>query len=172
MVKRSARARTMRLDIHPDGTVSITAPYFFGFEAIERFVEKHMAWITRHVQKAKQRTILRIKRGEIPMHKKRAKLLAEERCEYFAQLYGVRYNKITIRAQKSRWGSCSHKGNLSFNYKIALLPPAIVDYIIVHEICHLLEMNHGKNFWSEVIRTVPDHKTLRKHLNKYASMYF
>jgi hypothetical protein len=79
-------------------------------------------------------------------------------------VYGVSLKKISIRAQKSRWGSCSHGGNLSFNYKIAALPPHIAEYIIVHEVCHLLELNHAARFWGHVERAVPHHKAVRKEL--------
>ena len=171
-LKRSERAKTMRLAIYPDGNVVVTAPRLFGFEAIERFVAKHASWITRHVDKRRGRTILRIRKAEIPMLKKRALALALERCAYFAPSYGVQYQKITVRAHKSRWGSCSSKGNLNFNYKIALLPPRIADYIIVHELCHLREMNHSKDFWAYVECAFPDYKELRKELRNTASVYY
>lgn len=162
----------MRLAIYPDGNVVVTAPRLFGFEAVERFVARHASWITRHVDRARGRTILRIKKGEIHAHKRRALLLAEERCAHFAKVYNVRYRKISIRDQKWRWGSCSHAGNLSFNYKIALLPPRVADYIIVHELCHLREMNHSKDFWAYVECAFPDHAVLRKELHNTASIYY
>jgi predicted metal-dependent hydrolase len=171
-LKRSDRAKTMRLAIYPDGNVVVTAPRLFGFEAIERFVAKHASWITRHVDKRRGRSILRIRKAEIPLLKKRALALVEERCAHFAPSYAVRYGQISVRAQKSRWGSCSSNGNLSFNYKIALLPPRIADYIVVHELCHLREMNHSKDFWAYVECAFPDYKTLRKELRNTVSIYY
>jgi predicted metal-dependent hydrolase len=171
-LRRSERAKTMRLAIYPDGNVVVTAPRLFGFEAVERFVAKHASWITRHVDKRRGRAILRIKKSEIPMLKKRALALALERCAHFAPSYAVQYGKITVRAHKSRWGSCSESGNLSFNYKIALLPPRIADYIVVHELCHLREMNHSKNFWAYVECAFPDYKALRKELRNTVSVYY
>jgi hypothetical protein len=170
-LKRTERAKTMRLAIYPDGNVVVTAPRLFGFEAVERFVAKHASWITRHVDKRRGRTILRIRKADVPSLKKRALALVQERCAHFAPSYAVQYQKITVRAQRTRWGSCSSKGNLNFNYKIALLPPRIADYIVVHELCHLREMNHSKNFWSYVECAFPDYKDLRKELRNTVTVY-
>ena len=101
-------------------------------------------------------------------NKEAARSLVTERLAHFMNYYGVRHGisigRIAIRNQKSRWGSCSKKGNLNFNYKLAFMPPAIRDYVIVHEICHIKEFNHGQKFWSLVSETVPDWKKLRKEL--------
>lgn len=97
-------------------------------------------------------------------YKKEAVILVKERLEYFNQFYNLKWNRIAIRNQKTRWGSCSKKGNLNFNYKIALLPVNQADYIIVHELCHLEEFNHGKEFWNLVSITTPNYKEIRHSL--------
>jgi predicted metal-dependent hydrolase len=112
-----------------------------------------------------------VKRSEIPALKKRALALASARCLHFGKVYGLAFKKISIRAQRSRWGSCSKSGNLSFNYKIAVLPRHIADYIIAHEVCHLAEMNHGKRFWDLVGKTIPLHKTTRAELRLVVVVY-
>lgn len=99
-------------------------------------------------------------------HKESARKLVHERLEYFNQFYGFKYNKVAIRNQKTRWGSCSHHGNLNFSYKLALLEPRLADYIIVHELCHLKEFNHSKAFWSLVVQQFPDYRELRKQLKR------
>ena len=170
-LKRSTRARSLRLAVYPDGDIVVTSPYFFGLAAIERFVLQHAGWISEKIEKSKSRLVLHIDRREISMHKKYAASIARARCEYFADIYGVTYKKITIRAPKTRWGSCSRAGNLSFHYKIALLPARLVDYIIVHEICHLIEFNHSKAFWAHVAKTIPDHKIFRKELHTVVTRY-
>ncbi len=170
-VKVNARSRSLRLAVYPDARVVVTASRFFGLPAIERFVTKHAGWIEKHVEKAKGRTVIRIRKGEIPMLKKRARALASARSLHFTKNYGLTYSKISIRAQKSRWGSCSHAGNLSFNYKIAALPSHVADYIIVHELCHRAEMNHSKAFWSLVTRTIPNHRAIRRELRNLAIMF-
>lgn len=96
--------------------------------------------------------------------KEAARGIAKARLEYFNQTYHFSYAKVFIRNQKTRWGACSAKGNLGFNYRIAHLPPALADYVIVHELCHLGEFNHSPAFWALVARTIPNHKALRKAL--------
>ncbi len=170
-LKRSTRARTLRIAIRPDGEVVVTAPKFFGISAVERFVGKHSEWIQKHVVRARKRTVIYVNRKEIPILKIHAAALAAVRLVHFNKLYGFKYGTISIRAQKSRWGSCSQKGNLSFNYKIAILPPHLIDYIIVHELCHLRELNHSKRFWDLVARSVPNHTALRKELRNIVTIF-
>jgi len=99
-------------------------------------------------------------------NKDKALWIVKDRIEYFNTFYNFKWNRIVIRNQKTRWGSCSRKGNLNFNYKIALLPPESADYIIVHELCHLGEFNHSQKFWDLVAKTIPDYLTIRKDLRK------
>jgi len=96
--------------------------------------------------------------------KEQALVLAQERLTYFNQFYGFKFNRVSIKNQKTRWGSCSKKGNLNFHYKIALLPERVADYIIVHELCHLKEFNHSQNFWNLVAQSFPDYLSLRNQL--------
>ncbi len=170
-LKRSTRARTMRLAIYPDGNVVVTAPSFFGLRTIQDFISKHSSWVRARVQETRGRTILRIKRSDIPQLKKQALLLAAERTAEYAAYYGVRYNRISVRAQKSRWGSCSERGNLSFNYKIALLEPRLADYIVAHEVCHIRQFDHSKAFWNLVAEKFPDHRELRERLRNTATIF-
>ncbi|MFA6386519.1 MAG: M48 family metallopeptidase [Candidatus Paceibacterota bacterium] len=97
-------------------------------------------------------------------YKKDAATLVKERLEYFNTFYNYKWGNVVIRNQKTRWGSCSKKGNLNFNYKIALLSPEAADYIIVHELCHLKEFNHSERFWDLVARAIPDYKAIRSSL--------
>lgn len=107
-------------------------------------------------------------------HKEAARTLVRERIAHFMGYYGPRHSiavgKIAIRNQRSRWGSCSRKGNLNFNYKLTFLPPEVRDYVIVHEICHIKEFNHGPGFWALVAEIVPEHKRLRAMLRDPASL--
>jgi predicted metal-dependent hydrolase len=104
---------------------------------------------------------------EIKKLKAVAHALAQERLKYFNEFYGFRYQRVTIRDQKTRWGSCSQKGNLNFNYRIALLPPHLTDYIIVHELSHLAQMNHSKKFWELVAKTIPDYAARKNQLRSF-----
>jgi predicted metal-dependent hydrolase len=170
-IRTSARARYVRLSILPDGTIVVTTPVRFREESVARFVKRHDAWIRRNVERAKLRRVVRLNRAEIPRLKRAARALAEELCARYATRYGFSYRKITIRAQKSRWGSCSRSGNLSFNYRIAALPKALAEYIAVHEVCHLGELNHSPAFWRLVAREIPDFRDRRKALRSLAFIY-
>ncbi len=105
-------------------------------------------------------------RGEYLALKEKAREIVTTRLAHFNQHYGYSWNRVSIKNQKTRWGSCSSKGNLNFSYKIALLPAHIADYIIVHELCHLAQMNHSKNFWDLVAETIPNHREIRNELRK------
>lgn len=165
-LKISSRVRLTRLSILPDGGVVVTVPQIFDEMRVARFVERHTSWIQKQVERIKKRTVLYGNKKEIFLYKQQAQAFAEERCVYFGKLYGVKPKKITIRAQKSRWGSCSRQGSLSFNYQIALLPPGLADQVIVHELCHLLEFNHSKKFWALVAQAIPDYLDRRRALRK------
>ncbi len=172
-VKKSRRARAMRVSVYPDGAVVVTVPS--GREGstsvIRSFVEKCRSWILGQIRQTAGRVPIYVNKADIPMLKKRALALASARSAHFAAIYGVSHGTITIRAQKSRWGSCSHKGDLSFNYKMAALPPHLADYVVVHEICHLLALDHSKRFWDLVERTIPDHRALRKELRSIIFLF-
>ena len=91
-----------------------------------------------------------------------------ERLRHFNQLYQCQIGRVSIRKQKGRWGSASKRsGNLNFNYRIAFLPPALADLLVVHELCHLIEANHSQRFWEQVARSIPDYPLLRKELRRY-----
>lgn len=107
------------------------------------------------------------------LHKESARVLVHSRLEYFADIYRVThghptltYGRVSIRDQKTRWGSCSRRGNLNFNYKIVFLPPHLADYLVVHELCHLLQFDHSTAFWSLVALAVPDYVRCREELRK------
>ncbi len=101
-------------------------------------------------------------------HKEAARELVLRRLSYFNQFYNYKIGKVAIRNQKSRWGSCSTKGNLNFNYKLAIIPPHLADYVIVHELCHLGEFNHSQKFWDLVAKAMPEYKKMRDGLRQVA----
>jgi len=134
----------------------------------EEFIAKKSEWILKKFEYFRNLggSIFKVKKGDIARLKKEAYLIVLSRLKYFNVFYRFTYKKIAIKNQKSRWGSCSKKGNLNFNYKISILPPHIADYIIVHELCHIGELNHSKNFWNLVAKTIPDYKESRAQLRK------
>ncbi|HWC57452.1 MAG TPA: M48 family metallopeptidase [Candidatus Paceibacterota bacterium] len=103
----------------------------------------------------------------LTVQKKAARAQVHARLAHFNAHYAFTYNKVFIRNQRSRWGSCSSKRNLNFSFKLTQLPPELADYIIVHELCHLKEFNHSPRFWALVAETIPDYKTRRSRLYQY-----
>lgn len=163
-LRESARSRCLRITIHPGGELSATLPRGMQIEKMENFIRQKADWILRRISIAKKRkpSILLPKsnRKEYLLKKEEARKLAKIKLEEFNRFYCFDYCRISIRNQKTRWGSCSRKGNLNFNYRIVHLPEKYLDYIIVHELCHLKELNHGKNFWELVKKTIPDYKII------------
>ncbi len=96
-----------------------------------------------------------------------ARAVLESRVAYFHQITGGAYTSVTVRDQKTRWGSCSSRGTLSFNYRLIFAPPGILDYVVVHELCHLTHMNHSKDFWDMVGRVMPDYRVRKQWLRDH-----
>ncbi len=161
----------MRVRVKPDGTVAVSAAMRYSAHDIEDFLKKHSVWIAREIERTKSYNVIKLQRAEISLLKARAYEMAQERLASFNNVYGYAYTTVKIGAQKSRWGSCSTRGSIRFNYKIAALPAHLRDYIIVHELCHLGAMNHSKAFWQLVARTVPDHKARRQELRNTVLLF-
>lgn len=100
-------------------------------------------------------------------YRRAAKDYFTSRCAYYHTLTGGVYHTITVRDQKSRWGSCSSRGTLSFNYRLMFAPPSVLDYVVVHELCHLTHMNHSRDFWDMVARVMPEYKTYKQWLRDH-----
>ena len=161
-LKRSGRSRRLRIAVYFDSRVVVTAPLSLSQNMIERFVADKQAWIVRRLlQFAKRPRHLLEFAGTYRDHREDAFRLAQSKVAEWNTIYGFSFNVIHIRNQKTRWGSCSRKGNLNFNYKIKFLPSRFTDYLVVHELCHLKEFNHSKKFWDMVAIALPDYKNLR-----------
>ena len=171
--------KTMAIEVRPDGKVLVRAPYRVPESEIRRFLRDKEEWLKKAIEKQKAREDAAKKElSSLPPPLTAAELraLAEAaakdlpaRAERLAPLVGVRYGNITIRNQRSRWGSCSAKGNLNFNCLLMLIPEDVRDYVVVHELCHRIEMNHSPRFWSEVARVLPDYAVRKKWLNDHGS---
>lgn len=152
----------------------VTAPQNMGQSIIEQFIIKKSQWITDKIDYFKRfpvKMFTKSGKRDYLKYKENALALAESRINYFNKQYEFLINTINIKNQKTRWGSCSRKGNLNFNYKIALLPLRLADYIIVHELCHLGEFNHSYKFWNLVAKTIPDYRDLRNELRKSGKIF-
>lgn len=168
-LKVSKRARRMRLAIYHDGGLTVTAPYAMHQSLIEQFIIRKAAWIIDKLEYFRKFPGVMPAKGtprDFSEQKGAALALTERRIGYYNQAYGFAVGKIRIRNQKTRWGSCSRNGNLSFNYRIASLPERLSDYIIVHELCHLREFNHSRKFWELVAQAIPEYSAVRAELRK------
>lgn len=163
--------KTIAIQVNPDLSVTVRAPKRATKKDIERILKDKEDWILKHIEKMRKKQVeyeasqlKQLTRDEILELGNKAIQYIPKRVEYYAKQIGVDYGRITIRNQKTRWGSCSSKGNLNFNCLLMLTPPEVIDYVVVHELCHRKEMNHSKAFWGEVEKTLPDFKTQVKWL--------
>ena len=170
-----SRRRTLGLEVRADGRVILRAPKGLSNQAVMDFVKERQAWI---VQKWFETERIRRQKAERPprdyeqnpalepQYRKEARRRITERAAYFAEKMGVDYGRIAIKAAKTRWGSCSAQGNLNFHWKLILMPPAILDYVVVHELAHRIEMNHSPRFWAQVERILPDYRERRRWIKE------
>ncbi|MCR4789286.1 MAG: M48 family metallopeptidase [Lachnospiraceae bacterium] len=169
------RRKTIGIEIDPSGVLIVRAPRWVSKNDIESFLVEKESWIKKHLSEMRQR----VKEMEAliselgPITGEEIKALADRmmkefppRVEEYASKLGVNYGRVTIRVQRTRWGSCSAKGNLNFNCLLMLLPKEVQDYVIVHELCHRKEMNHSARFWELVGSVIPDYKKLRNTLRE------
>lgn len=166
--------RTLALEIKNDGLV-VRAPGSATDEEINLFIEKHKKWIENNILEMKRQKELLD--GTEPLSQSDIQVLADKalsvipnRVKYYAEKIGVTYGRITIRNQRSRWGSCSAKGNLNFNCLLMLAPPEVLDSVIVHELCHRKVMNHSDKFYAEVLRAFPKYPACNKWLKENGNM--
>ena len=158
--------KTIAIQIKSDGHVIVRCPNSMRAQDIRLFVESKENWIRKHISRLRTENYRKFTAEEIARLRDRTKTLVRERAAFYAPMIGVSYHRISVRVQHTRWGSCSGKGNLNFNALLALLPPRVVDYVVVHELCHLKQMNHSSRFWAEVESILPDYKNLKRWLNE------
>ena len=158
--------KTVALQVKTDGSVIVRAPIRLAKYRIAKFVKDHEAWILAQQKKLEKyrESMHVITDDERQEGILKAKKLFPERTAYFAKRMGVTYNRITIREQKTRSGSCSAAGNLNFNWKLVLMQPELLDYVVVHELAHRREMNHSERFWAVVEKELPDYRERREKL--------
>jgi len=172
-IKRSPRAKRVSISVHCDAGVVVTAPMRAREATIIRFVEEKMAWIvqTLHDVRAKQKP-WQIPAGVAQTNyascRARSRAFILSRVRHYAPHYGFACNRISVKDMRSRWGSCTGKKNLNFHYRLLFVPLYLADYVIVHELCHLKEMNHSKRFWNLVAQTIPDYRARRNALEGYS----
>lgn len=175
---RSAR-RTVAIQIQKDGSVLVRAPRRCSKSFIDGFVREKQDWIVRKQQElairrermeeeSRQQPVLT--EADLRQYQRQAAEKIAQKVAYYGELMEVTCGRITIRDQKTRWGSCSTKGNLNFNWRLILAPEEVLDYVVVHELAHRKEMNHSERFWREVEKILPDYRSRRLWLKQNGSI--
>lgn len=166
------RARSIRITIDVYGSIRVTKPKLVSIERVESFIKSKSKWILsklEHFKSIDKSLVINTKRGDFKKYKKEAQTFVTKKLLEWNEFYNFSYKNISVKNQKTRWGSCSKRGNLNFNYKILFLPEDLADYIVVHELCHLGELNHSKRFWQLVGKTIPEYKKAKARLKKVIS---
>lgn len=170
--------KSISIQIKEDATVHVRVPFYTGLGTARRFIEEKREWIRINHQKMCSRLAENAEPALSPVQQKQTEILKKRflnaaktyfprRCAELQKLTGGVYDKISIRNQKTRWGSCSQTGTLSFNYRLMMAPPQVSDYVIVHELCHLTHMNHSDAFWKKVADVMPDYASHRRWLREH-----
>lgn len=163
-ILRSSR-KSLSIQITPEGNVVVRCPNRMPRWEIRRFVDSKHDWIEAHLQKIAERPPMpKLTEAQLQHLAAQAKDVLPRLAREYAPRVGVTYGRITIRCQRTRWGSCSSVGNLNFNCLLMLSPPEVRTYVVVHELCHRREMNHSSAFWQEVERVMPDYRIHKKWL--------
>ena len=165
--------KTLSIGIQEDGSLMIKAPLYMKKETIERFLNQKRYWIYKQAKRMEDNRKNQIvySREQERVLRQQARIKLTERTDYYKKILGVEYKRIRIADQKTRWGSCSSTGTISYNWHLDLLPDAILDYVVVHELCHLQHMNHSKDFWDLVECILPDYRSRRKLLKENGERY-
>ncbi len=166
--------RTLALEVKNDGLI-VRAPLRATDKEIDAFVLKHKKWIEKTLLKTAERKKLLqeiepLSQSDIQELADKALAVIPDRVRYYAEKIGVTYGRITIRNQRSKWGSCSAKGNLNFNCLLMLAPKEVLDSVVVHELCHRKVMNHSGRFYEEVLRVFPDYYSCHQWLKENGDM--
>ena len=168
----SRRAKRLNVSLRPLKGVRVAVPRRISFKTAREFVISKTSWIQKHLGKMKQledaHQTLSQKAAAIDKAEARKKIVL--RLNQLAKRHGFAYKSVLVRSLKSRWGSCSHKNNISLNIKLIVLPEEMLDYVILHELVHTQIRNHSKGFWKELDRLVGNAKALDLKLKRYNIM--
>lgn len=170
-----SKRKSYAISISPDGQITVRVPLVTSDREVRQILSQKQHWIVTKYLEQQEKQINKPVSGLTDAQRNAltqryivaAKEYFPKRAAYFRQFTGGTYNRITIRDQKTRWGSCSARGTLSFNWRLMLAPPAILDYVVVHELCHLTHMNHSPAFWQAVEAVCPDYRDSRRWLKEH-----
>mgnify|MGYP006305159287 FL=1 len=165
---KSRRAKRLSVSVRPDRSVRVAVPRAVSQAAAIEFLESHIPWVQKQLAKCEQY------RRQVPLSalsdadRKRARAALIERLEYLADKYGFIYNRVFIRNQRTRWGSCSARKNINLNIALAFLPQHLQDFVLLHELMHTVHANHSREFWHALEQIVGDTEVLRRQMRPYS----
>lgn len=164
-IKESARAKRLRIAVYPDRTVVVTKPKHLKTIQVDAFVQSKRDWIEEKLESIEEVPSSDLRTTDhlhFLLHRSAARKLVKAKLEQWNQIYQFEYGFFSIKKMKTRWGSCSPKGTMSFNYKVLFLPEELQDLVIIHELCHIKEKNHSSHFWNLVSLAKPKYKSLQR----------
>ncbi len=162
-----SKRKTVSLRVLPDLTVEVRAPFGLSRGIIDEIVEKHSAWIKKRIESVKAQPLAYTPtKGEIEELKEKTRGIVLPLVEKYATYIGVVPTKINFTSAKRVFGSCTSKKHLNFSFRLCLYPREAIEYVVVHELCHIKEMNHSPRFWREVGQILPDYKERRELLKE------
>jgi predicted metal-dependent hydrolase len=164
---QSPRAKHLRITVKPDQTIKVTIPRGVPLTTARKFLQSKIPWAKKALKKLQQLQQDNAQTTLPPIDRTKAKTTLATRLNYLAQKHGFKYNRLFIRNQKTRWGTCSSKNNISLNMNLIRLPQELQDYVILHELVHIKHKNHSKKFWAQMDKLVGDGKKLRKRMRGY-----
>lgn len=173
-VRKSTRAKRLRLAVYCDGTVVLTSPVGIRATVIERYFEEKKQWVLRKLELFQSTDTTLLTARSVDDYNERmdeARALVLRRARHYNKVLGVVWNDVVIKNQKTRWGSCSKNGTININYKILYLPKKMQDYVVVHEMCHLKEFNHSKRFWRLLESVLPEWEEIKGELKSHGLLY-
>ncbi|MBQ3247053.1 MAG: DUF45 domain-containing protein [Alistipes sp.] len=168
---RSWRARRLSLTVRPSGEVRLSYPGFVSKTKALEFLDSRVEWVEQSRERFAERGAVRVEYSaeEIEQMRHEAKEWLPGRVAFWAEKFGFRYGRVTIRASRSKWGSCSGENNISLSLFLMTLPPHLRDYVIIHELCHTVHHNHSKSFHSLVDQCLAgEEKNLRSELRRFS----
>ena len=157
--------RTLSISVS-SGEITVKSPYGVPSHKIDAFVKDHISWINNAIERTRKKAELRpvAKADEIPQLKRDARKYFEAKTKQYSDIMGLKYGRITITSAEKRFGSCNSKGNICYSYRLMLYPEKAREYVVVHELCHLVHMNHSKSFYALLEQYMPDYKERKKLL--------
>lgn len=159
--------KNIKISVYRNGKIVVTAPKNISFEAIEDHIKEKMEWVCEKIRLYKKLKSNGLSERYYLDFKEDTMKVITRRLNYYNRIYNFNFSEVIIKNLENKWGYCSEDNKLVFDCRVALLPKKIVNYIVVHELCHLAELNHSENFWNLVEKTIPDYKFVNKLIANY-----